>query len=241
MVHFTMVLEASEYLHFLEKIGFFREVGIEALSDILSLAAIKKFPKGSFLFHQGDPANVFYIVVEGQTKLTQINNEGEQVVLHYPGPGEAFGIIAVLREVPFPVSAQAVQESELLFWDETTLKKLMFKYPQLSINAIRLLSRFILDFQDRIGELSSENVTRRIARAFLRLAEQAGKKTGSGVEIDIRLTRQDIAEMSGTTLYSVSRVMSTWEKESLIDSHSSRIRILEPHKLVAIAEDLVNL
>ena len=240
MVQSRMAVQTGQHVQVLQKIGFFRGVEDDDLSEVLRQATIRKSAQGDFLFHQGDPANVFYIVIKGQIKLTQVNSEGEQVVLHYPGPGNAFGIVAVLREVPFPVSAQAVEDSELLAWDEATLRDLMFEYPQLSINAIRLLSRFIQDFQNRIGELSSENVTRRVARAFLRIAEQAGRKIDQGVEIDIRLTRQDIAEMSGTTLYSVSRIMSGWERDKLIRSQSGRITILQPHKLVAIAEDLAD-
>lgn len=227
---------SSQHIQLLIGVEFFKGVNEEELRDILSHAFIKTYEKDASLFFQGDPASAFYVIVEGRVKLTQLNEEGEQIIHHYPGVGEAFGIIAVLRQVDYPVAAQAVGKTKLLMWTEKASKRILFEHPQLGLNSIRLLSKYIIDFQDRIKELSTERVERRIARTLLRIADQGGKKVDDGIKIDWKLTRQDIAEMSGTTLYSVSRIISQWERDGVVDCSASLILIKKHHHLMEIAE-----
>jgi CRP-like cAMP-binding protein len=103
---------------------------------------------------------------------------------------------------------------------------------------LRLVADRFHDLQDRYRELATERVERRVARALLRLARQAGKRTDEGVLLDLPLSRQDLGEMTGTTLYTVSRILSGWEQNGLILSGRERIIIRRPHELVIIAEDL---
>jgi CRP-like cAMP-binding protein len=114
----------------------------------------------------------------------------------------------------------------------------MHQYPQLAINSLSILATRIQEFQDRFREIATERVERRIARALLRLASQTGRKLEHGILIDISLTRQDLAEMTGTTLYTVSRTLSQWEKDGLVSSQREQVTILSPHKLVVLAEDM---
>jgi CRP-like cAMP-binding protein len=115
---------------------------------------------------------------------------------------------------------------------------LMERHPRISINAVRILANRVREFQDRVRELSTERVERRIARALLRLVRQAGKKVPEGVLIDLPLSRQDLAQMTGTTLFTVSRTLSQWESRGIIQSGRERVIICFPHGLVSIAEDL---
>jgi CRP-like cAMP-binding protein len=176
--------------------------------------------------------------MSGKVKLTQITEEGQQVILRYVGPGEAFAVIAVLRKIPYPVTATAVEQVKLLSWGEQTMLELMERYPRLAINSLSLLATQIQEFQDRFRELATERVERRIARALLRLAKQTGRKTDQGILIDFPLTRQDLAEMTGTTLYTVSRTLSQWEKDGLVSSQREQVTLLSPHQLVVIAEEM---
>ncbi|TAK12409.1 MAG: Crp/Fnr family transcriptional regulator [Anaerolineae bacterium] len=231
-----MVEDTSQLLDVLTGVEFFRGMSPTGLDAILRLADLTSFDADEYLFFQGDPADVFYIVVDGRVKLTQVNEEGVQVILNYPGPGEAFGIVAVLREMAFPVTAQTVEPTRCLAWRDSQLKQMILEYPQLGLNAIRILSKFIVEFQERIKELSTERVEQRVARTLLRLAgaEEAGV-SGSRA-IDFRLTRQDIAEMSGATLFTISRILSAWEREGLLGSDAQHITLLQPARLQELAE-----
>lgn len=190
------------------------------------------------LFYQDDPADGFYVIMEGRIKLSQLTPEGNQVTFHYLKPGEAFGIIAVLRGIHYPVTAEAMEACRVIGWRSEQMVKWIKTYPQIALNSIRILSGFILDFQDRIRELSTERVERRIARSLLRIASHGGEKTDQGISLGLKLTRQDIAEMSGTTLYTVSRTLSKWEEQALVDCQTSFLTITNPHKLTEIAEDI---
>jgi CRP-like cAMP-binding protein len=192
----------------------------------------------SFLIHQGDPATHLYVLLSGRLKLTQVTVEGQQVLLRYALPGEAFAILAVLSDTLFPTSVQAVEDSLVAAWDKESMQKLMLEYPKVALRALTILARHTREFQDRIRELSTERVERRIARALVRLARQTGRKVKEGILLDLPLSRQDLAELTGATLFTVSRTLSQWENQGLIRSGREKIVILFPHGLVTIAEDL---
>jgi CRP-like cAMP-binding protein len=225
-------------LKYLQTTALFQRLSEDTLVRIMDDSYERAFSKDEYLFFQDDPANEFSICIEGRIKLTQLTPEGNQVIMHYPGPGEVFGLIAVLRGIRFPVTAQAVEDSRVLAWKDTVMTDWMRREPQIAINSIRILSGFIENFQNRITELSTERVERRIARTLLRLAQQAGHKDANGIRIDLHLSRQDIAEMAGTTLYTVSRTLRKWETEGFLDGSGPLIRITNPHHLVSVADDL---
>jgi CRP-like cAMP-binding protein len=230
-------MNKTQILEYLKSISLFKGIEEEQLENIFADSHPVSFKQDEILFHQEDPADVFYILIEGRIKLSQLTLEGDQITLHYLSPGEAFGIIAVLREIKFPVTAQAIQDSQCIVWTEEMMKKWIINYPQIALNSIRILSNFILNFQDRIRELSTERVERRIARSLLRLGMQSGTQIDAGISLGFRLTRQDIADMSGTTLYTVSRTLSKWEHQGLVDLQHSTIILKEPQTITEIAED----
>ena len=118
------------------------------------------------------------------------------------------------------------------------MARLMEQFPPIAFKAMRHMADQIQELQDRVRELSTERVERRIANALLRLAQQTGQKTPEGVLINLPLSRQDLAEMTGTTLYTVSRILSRWEQEEIVDTGRERVLIRVPHRLVIIAHDL---
>jgi CRP-like cAMP-binding protein len=208
------------------------------LQVVSQAARLRQLERHAFLFHQGDPATSFYILVEGQVRLTQVTPEGHQVLVRFISSGETIGIIAALENTVYPLSAQAVEECQVLAWDSTTLEQLMERYPRIAINGLQLVSQRWRELEERYLELATERVERRVAQALLRLVRQVGRKVEGGILIDLPLTRQDLAEMTGTTLYTVSRILSRWEQENLVETGRERVLICYPHGLARIAEDL---
>lgn len=209
-----------------------REAALEAAQQ-LHLA------KGEYYFHQGEKALAFFIVVKGRVRLTQLTPEGHQIIIRYLGPGEGMGIIVVLSNTIYPVSAEVVADCTALKWDYHAAVQLMELFPGMALNALRLVAGRFQELQSRYQELATERVERRVARTLLRLARQTGRRTEQGVLIDLPLSRQDLGEMTGTTLYTVSRILSNWEQQGLIETGRERVIICNPHGLVVIAEDLV--
>ena len=207
--------------------------------DVVAQAAHQRqVEHQAFFYHQGDPATNFYILIEGQVRLTEVTTEGQQLLVRFVSPGEAIGIIAALENTVYPLAAQAVEDCRALTWDSTTLERLMERFPRLAINGIRLVSQRWHELEERYRELATERVERRVAQTLLRLVRQVGQKVEEGVLIDLPLTRQDLAEMTGATLYTVSRILSRWEQENLVETGRERVLIRYPHGLARIAEDL---
>jgi CRP-like cAMP-binding protein len=222
----------------LQQVGLFQGIAPPDLIRIAQGARRRSISAGIFLFHQGDPAEVIYIPVLGRLKITQITPEGYEVLLRYVGVGEMTGATAVFGDTTYPASAETVEEATVLGWDNEAMIELIGQYPRLGLNILYLLSVRLQELQDRLREMSTERVERRIARALLRLVSQLGRKAKTGVLIDLPLSRQDLANMTGTTLYTVSRILSGWDDEGIIEAGREKVLIKQPPRLVAIAEDL---
>jgi CRP-like cAMP-binding protein len=224
-------------LAILQTAPLFQDIAHKDLDHITSLARRRQVGAGGFFFMEGDPANRLLLLLEGKVKLSQVTLDGQQVIMGYIRPGQDFGVIAVLEEVDYPVSAEAVVDCLALSWEQADMQRLMDETPRLARNALRSVSIHMREFQSRIRELSTQRVERRIARTLLRLAQQTGRKVEDGVLIDLPLTRQDLAEMTGATLFTVSRTLKRWEKLGLVRSKRAQVVIRFPHGLVRIAED----
>jgi CRP-like cAMP-binding protein len=229
---------SPDTLQVLAQASLFRGLQTPELEAGLEIAHRRRVKRKTFFFHQEEQANMFYVLLEGRVRLSQLTPEGHQVIMRFMGPGDSIGIIVALSNTTYPVSAEAVTDCLALAWDEKTIVHLMERYPRLAVNGMRLVANRFHELQNRYRELATERVEQRVARALLRLARQAGKRTEDGILLDLPLTRQDLAEMTGTTLYTVSRICSKWEQVGLIDAGRGRITICSPHDLVTIAEDL---
>lgn len=224
-------------LRLLQGNPLFHDLDEAALGKIVQAGHLAHKSDGEYFFFQGDPALRTYFVLEGKVKLAQLTTDGQQVLMEYIGPGRVFAIIAAIPNAKYPVSGQASGEATALFWQRETLNVLTESYPALSGNLLRVMATQIGEFQNRIRELSTQRVERRIARVLLRLARQTGRKLPDGVLIDLEISRQDLAEMTGTTLFTVSRTLSHWEADGLIESRRGHVIIRHPHGLVRLAED----
>jgi CRP-like cAMP-binding protein len=222
----------------LEHSSVFQGLSVKALAEVAAKGTVRRLARRDILFHQGDPAEEFAVVLEGRLKLTQVSAEGQEVIVRYLGPGEMCAVVALFPDQSYPVTAEAAADARVIGWPRRKLDALLRDHPQLALNALRLLTERMGELSDRLRELATERVARRVARALLRLARKAGRRTDRGVEIDMPLTREDIARLSGTTLFTVSRLMADWEEAGIVESGRERVVVRSPHGLVAIAEDL---
>jgi len=228
---------AEQIREHLRHVPFFRDLGEPELARVARVARFRKLERGAYFFHEGDPATALYVLAEGRVRLNQVSAEGQQVLLRFVSTGEPFGWIGSLGSTQYPASAEAVDDSVALYWDNETMAELMVQHPRLAMAALRMLARQVQELQERYRELATERVERRIARALLRLSSQTGRQVPGGILLDVRLSRQDLAEMTGTTLYTVSRILSRWEQAGLVKSRRERVLIRRPEGLVNVAED----
>jgi CRP/FNR family transcriptional regulator, nitrogen oxide reductase regulator len=211
----------------------------EDVHAIASLGIARAVEEGGFFFFQGDKAEYLYIMLSGRAKLCQIAPDGQQVNLRTLVPGQLFGAIgAVQPDAAYPACAQALEDSVAIAIESAAFGRLMETRPHLSFGMMKLMTGYIQEMQERYRELATERVEQRIAHVLLRLANQSGKRVEEGVLIELKFSRQELAEMSGTTLYTVSRTLSAWEKQGIISTGRERVVITNPHGLVRLAEGL---
>lgn len=220
----------------IKSLSIFQSMADEDLDAVLATATVRPLPEASTAFDQGDPAKEFFALLHGRLKVVQTTAEGQQVVVRHVSPGDIFGIARAMRRPDFPATAIAVVDSLALAWPSGQWEPFIARSPVLAMNALQTVGQRLQDAHTRIRELSTEEVERRVAHALLRLVQQAGKKTDDGILIDFPVTRQDIAEMTGTTLHTVSRVMTAWEGRGLVASARKKVMVKDAHRLHVLAE-----
>lgn len=216
----------------------FEALAPEVLDEVAARGARVEYGRRDIVFLEGDAAETFLVVLSGRIKLIQTSAEGQEVIVRYVGPGEMCAVVALFPGNSYPVTAEAVEPTKLIRWARARMEELFEQHPPLALAAMRLLSERMREVTSRLRELSTEKVARRVARALLRLARRTGKRVEAGVLLDLPLSREDLAAMTGTTLFTVSRLLAEWEREGIVETGRERVVITDPHALVTIAEDL---
>ncbi|MDQ7029922.1 MAG: Crp/Fnr family transcriptional regulator [Ardenticatenia bacterium] len=233
-----MATISPDVANVLKETDLFGDLSDDALEEVIGAARRLEFPGGLYIFHQGEQAVSFYVLVEGRVRLIQVTPDGNQVLVRFIMPGEPFAAVAIFGEGRYPVSAEVVDDAVVLCWHGACFADLMERHPKLALRAMGVLAGRVQEFQDRLREMATERVERRLAHTLLRLARQAGRRVHRGILIDLALSRQDLAEMSGTTLYTVSRTLRKWEQAGIVRVGRRWVVIRDPHALVSVADDL---
>jgi len=227
------------YKPVIRRVPIFQSADDDEISAIASLSAPRAVEEGGYFFFQGDKADYLYIMMSGRAKLCSIGADGHQVNLRTLNPYQLFGAIgAVQPQAVYPACAQVLEDSMALAIPTHEFHVLLETHPRLSFSLMQLMTSYIQEMQERYREMATERVEQRIARVLLRLASQAGKRYDLGVLIELPFSRQDLAEMAGTTLYTVSRTLSAWEKRGLIATGRERVTLSNPHAIVRLAEGI---
>jgi CRP-like cAMP-binding protein len=203
---------------------------------ILAAALHKSLRKGQVLLRQGEPASAFYLIDRGYLKLTQLTAEGAEVIVRFVGPWDPVGGVAALGEAPYPVTATAVDAVEVRSWPRAQLASLLDAYPLLKTNILRAISAHMDDALTRLRELATLKVSQRLAHTLLRLTAPAQAAGSEHLVVPHTLTRQELAELTGTTLFTVSRILTGWEDAGLVKSTRAHVEVLDAAGLKQAAE-----
>ena len=227
---------ASIAPHNLRGADMFGHLDDVAAADVLGAGTVRPLAAGRVVFSQGDPAATCHTLLEGRIKIVQARPEGSQSLIRFIGPGEMYGTVAALMGKPFPADAVAVVDSVEIYWTVAAMRQLMARYPEIAMGSAASAGHRLFELQDRVGEMAGEKVEQRIARTLLRLVQQAGRETDVGIEIDFPVTRQELAEMAGSTLHTVSRTLAAWDERGVTASARRRIVVRRLDVLTNLAE-----
>jgi CRP-like cAMP-binding protein len=205
------------------------------LDDVIAQATSLRIPQGEAVFRQGEIAKSFFVLLHGRLKVVKVTPDGSQLVVRFVNPGDLYGIAKALRRPDYPATALALVDSVTLVWPNAIWDELVAAHPAFAANVMQTMGQRLDEAHTRLKELSTEEVAARVAHTLLRLVKQSGREAQEGVVFDFPLTQQDIAEASGTTLHSVSRVFSTWEKVGLVSIGRRKIVVHDVKGLAALA------
>jgi CRP-like cAMP-binding protein len=191
----------------------------------------REIDPGTYLFRQGEPALVYYLVLEGLVKGVQSGPEGAEVILHVLGPGDLIGALPTLGRPAYPGSAVALSRLIVLATTARDFEQVLREHPQLAVNLLKSAADVIQLAHARLREASTLPVEQRIARTLWRLVPLCGEPGAEGLVLDLPLTRRDLAGLSGTTIYTVSRALGGWERQGWLRIDRRRLIVLAPASL----------
>jgi CRP/FNR family transcriptional regulator, nitrogen oxide reductase regulator len=218
-----------------ERSRTFDGLDADARRECLALARLMEVRRGQWVARQGEPASTFCLVDEGTLKILQTSVDGRDLVVRFAGPGDPFGGVVVLESAPYPVSAVAVEPARLYAWNGDGLRRMLEQWPPVRANLMREMTAHMTDALTRVRELTTLRVGPRVALTLLRLARHAGRRTPEGVLIPHPLTRQELADLVGATLFTVSRTLAGWQADGILESRKRHLLIVAPARLEALA------
>ena len=219
----------------IRSVPMFRGLSADDQRRLVSMAAVRDYQRGDFLWHEGDPAESLTILLKGQVKIVRHAEAGD-VILELFGEGEPVGAIAVYNYMPYPASAICLEPVTLLAIPRRDYFELLDRNPEFARAIIRELTRLTVALTRKLGEQRGQKVDARIARLFLALADRMGRESKDGIEIPIQLTRQEVADLVGTTVESAIRVLSRWGREGVLVTGEKRFVIPSKARLEAVAQ-----
>jgi CRP-like cAMP-binding protein len=200
----------------------------DELGELAGIARMRVIQAGQTVFWEGDSPEWFYLIAVGRVKVVKHSSTGKDFIIAFFGPGDMFGEVAVFENRPYPASAEAATDSEVLGIKRDSLLAFLARHPEVSLKIIDVLGARLRKAQGRLRDLAGERVEQRVARILLMLSSRLGGT--------LPFTRQEIADMSGTTLETTIRIMSRLKEGGIIRSNRGKTVILDETRLRLLSE-----
>ena len=213
----------------------FRKLARPQIREILDAAQALRFDAGVPVFSEGMPVDRFFLLLDGHIRVIRTTAGGEQIIALHIAPGQLFGIGAALGHKAYPATAMTADDCVVLAWPNRLWAEFTARHDGFATETYKVVGARVGEMNNRIVEMATQQVEQRIANAVLRLVTQMGRKVEGGIEIGIPITRQNISDMTGTTLHTVSRLLSAWERDGIVASERRKITVTAPHRLVLLS------
>ena len=212
---------------FLRKVDLFSGLNDEELQDLAQLATARRFRKNSVIILAEDEGDDFFIIRQGQVKVSIAHEDGREIILSLLGEGDSFGELSLLDGKPRSANVIAIEPAELITLSRPYFLELVHKNPRIAASLLAELASRLRNTDYQIGNLALCNVTNRVSRTILRLALERGVETQDGMVLKRRPTHQQLGRMAGTTRETVTRVINRLEKEGYIVCEGREILVLK--------------
>jgi CRP-like cAMP-binding protein len=214
--------------------ALFTGLSQEELVEIAACSEARTFARDELLFMQGQQVRNLVLIQTGSVKVTQLSASGNESLLWMNGTGETVGAHHTTPTCTHSCSARAMERCTSLIWKYAQLQDLMAEFPQIRSNISQILLSRLTELEERFREVATERVAKRVAHALLRLLKQVGKPTEQGIEVS--LSREELAQMTGCTLFTVSRLLSAWGEEGFVLPKREAVVVLDARRLALAGE-----
>jgi CRP-like cAMP-binding protein len=203
--------------------------------EIAACAKARSFARDELLFLQGHPVRNLMLIQTGCVKLTQLSSSGNEVILWMTGEGEAVGVNADAPSSTHSCSARAMEQCRALSWEYARLQNLLAEYPQIRKNINQILHGRLSELEERFREVATEKVAKRLALVLLRLLKTVGRHHQGGIQVS--LSREELAQMTGTTLFTISRILSKWAEDGFVLPRREAVLVRDPVRLRTVGDE----
>lgn len=215
----------------------FRKLAPADLHTIAQAAAVRHYEKGQVIFEQETPSDAFYTIASGRVKIFRMLPTGKDLILEIFGTGDPLGAVAAYDGRPFPASAVALEDTTCVVIPRATFFRLLEEHPSLVRGLMLGLTIRLVELTNRLAEMSGTRIEPRFARLFLKLAGEMGRPERGGTFIPLTLSRQELADMTGTTIETGIRIMSRWGKQEIVRTEKDGFVVLDRQSLEATAAE----
>ena len=219
----------------LRRLPFFRRLTPPLRARVAGVARLKSYGDHELIFSEGDASDAFIVIVDGRVKVFKSTPAGKEIILEIFGAGDPLGAVAVYEGVPFMASAQTLEPSRILRIEKPAFFQLLEQDPQMVRGLLSGLTLRLAELTRRLADLSGARVEVRFARLFLKLCDQIGRKERGGVFVAMPLSRQELADLTGTTIETAIRIMSRWQKEDLVHTEKDGFVVIDRDALESAA------
>ena len=217
-----------------QRFALFSGIPLADCIKIVSSAQEKHFSRRQTIFFEGDPIRHIVFLLSGCVKVTQFGPSGQEVILRLNGPGEMVGMLGLHAKGNHSSTARTVQVAAALVWDAGAFEAVSERYPLLRRNTARVLEQRLHELEERFREISTEKVSPRLSSELVRLLTQVGKRVND--EVEIGLSREELAQLTGTTLFTVSRLLSQWELQGIVSARREMVLVRDVQALMALSQ-----
>ena len=218
----------------LSGISVFSTLSSSELKELSPYLISTSAKRKDIIFSEDDPSEWFYILIAGKVKITKLSQDGKEIILEVIHPMDFFGGLAVIRGFPYPANAIAMEDTKLLKISRANLMRVLDRFPPLMYCMAQQVGERMKQSHETLKNVALARVEARIASLLLKLSDKTGKKVGEGTIVDMKLTKQDIAEMVGTTVETSIRTMSKLRKTGIVGEREGKIVIRDMEKLKAL-------
>ena len=226
----------TDVVDLLRKTPVFRTLSPIDRETVARETSVRSYSKGLTIFEEGEPSDAFYTIASGRVKIFKMLPSGKDLILEVFGTGDPLGAVAAYDGRPFPASAVAIEDTTCLVIPRPAFFKLLEQHPTLVRGLLLGLTHRLVELTNRLAELSAGTIERRFARLFLKLASEMGHQERGGTFVPLSLSRQELADMTGTTIETCIRIMSRWGKQNVVRTEKDGFVVLDKHALETVGE-----